>query len=190
MPSSLYPGFVKLFYTGNGHPHVMTIPVIPSASGSTWKVAKVLGGDYDPWTTAIDAFNVLFKAVLKTTDGVVSADLYTLASETADPLFRESYACVVAGTSAGTIAANSQAVITLRTSLGGILKLYVMEAAGVVADYVDRAPLAAGGFKNLADFMIASTGFAFGRDGGRPIAPVSLITKTNDALRKKYLLFS
>lgn len=188
MAHSLYPGFIKFMYTANNHPHVMTMPVVPSVSGDTWKLAKCLGGFYDPWTAAIDAWNVLFKACLNTADGIVSSDLYTMVSEEADPLYRETYGSVVAGTSASAAQTWYQTVVPHRTSLGGLWRMVILEGTTYGTDIVDRPPIAASAVKNLSDFCIASTGFIFGRDGGRPVAPTGIVTKRNDALRKKYLL--
>lgn len=185
---SLYPGFVKLSYTGNGHAHVMVQPVLPSISGATWALEKVLGGTYDPWTDAIDAFNVLFKACLNTSDGIVGAELWTLASESADPIFRESYASVVAGTSGTAALPMAQIEMPHRTADGGIYRLLMMEFAGSNSNFVDRPPIASNAFKAVSDFLIASTGYVFGRDGSAPVFCTGQFGKINDALRKKYLL--
>lgn len=188
--NSLYPGFVKFTYTGNLHSHLQVLPVKPTISGSTWALDKVLGGTYDPWTDGIDAYVVLFKACLKTTDGCARAELWTMLTSDADPEFREAYDIDVDGTNGGSVAPFSQLVINHRTDGGGLLRWYVMEGAGYTVDGRDLAPLNASTFKSVSDFLIASTGFVFGRDGTRPISAIAATTKTNDALRKKYFINS
>jgi hypothetical protein len=183
---SLYPGFVKIAYTSNGHPHTMVLPVKPEVSGSTWALEKVLGGSYDPWTDAVDAFVLLQKGELKTTDSINTAELWTLASESADPLFREVYAVSQAGTGSAANVPYGERVITFRTAAGGLLRHYLMEGSTPV-NVRDNPPFAASAYNDVALMFISSDGFVFGRDGGQPITPIRMTSKTNDALRKKYI---
>lgn len=186
---SLFPGFIKLAYTANGHPHVMVLPVKPSVSGSTFAVDKIDGGTYDPWTDAVDAYVLLQKGELKTTDSINNAELWTLASETADPLFRETYAIGVAGTGTAANQPFAERVLTFRTALGGILRNYLMEGSTVI-NIRDNPPFTASAYNDVAGLFVSSDGFVFGRDGGAPVVPIRMTSKTNDSLRKKYMASS
>lgn len=184
---SLYPGFVKLHYTSNTHPHVMVLPVIPGLVGSVWTVSKVLGGVYNPWTDAIDAFVIILKALLNTADTIDSADLYQLASPTSVPVFRSTYLIGVNGTQSTATVPWEQMVWTFRNDDGGHLKVYLME--GVFPLNYRKTYSAAGSTAvALFDFVMSGAGFIFSRDEGIPIAPIFVTTKENDALRKRYLL--
>jgi len=77
-----------------------------------------------------------------------------------------------------------QAVITSKTSLGGLYKLYLMESVEAVNQrklppYVD-APNS-----NLSDFIVGPSSPVYGRKNAYPFVPVSIISKTNDKLRKQ-----
>jgi len=184
---SLYPGFIRLFYTSNAHAHVQVLPVNPSLSGSVWIVQKVLGGSYTDWTEAVDAWAVVLKGVLNTADTIDRAELYTMSAPDADPLFRAVYNVGVSGTAVTATVAYEQMVWTLRTDNGGLLKIYVMEG---VFPLNYRHPYGSAGSTALAiwDFIMSGAGFIFGRDLGVPIAPIFVTTKLNDQLRKKYVL--
>lgn len=188
MANSLYPGFVKIFYTGNAHTHQQLLPCKPFVGvGGDWYVehnGDILG---QVWTAAVDALIAKEVGFLKTTDGFNRAELWTLASPTSDPLFREAYDIAVAGAATAPVVPFSQYVLTHRTSLGGVGRLYIMEGP-ISTDTFDRAPLAAGGGKTLSDYMIGTTGWVRGRDGGKLVTPISAIGKVNDKLRKKYRL--
>lgn len=186
---SLYPSFIKLFYTSNTHTHKHIIPVSAVPSGSTYKlIAKVTPtNDYDPWTAGVTAIVNLLKTLIKTTDSYTYAELWTLSAFNADPIFREVFNVSVAGTNAGATVANSQAVMTLRTNLGGVARIFVMEGTSQVPLKL-VAPFSAGAVKDLSDFLIGNTSPVIGRDGATLTAPVSFITKTNDVLRRKFHL--
>jgi hypothetical protein len=167
----------------------MVLPVIPAISGGIYTVAKVLGGTYNPWTAAVDAFVLVLKAQLNTSDSIVSADLFTQASPTATPVFVATYSVNVAGTSSSADLALGELVLTWRTDDGGLLRMYIMECV-ISNNYRQSRATAGSTIQALFDFVTASSGFVFGRGGGVPIAPIFATGKINDVLRKKFLLNS
>lgn len=185
--NSLYPGFVRISYKGKGHPHKQVIPCTPALQAGTWFVETVDDGTFLQWDTAVNALIALEKVFLNTSDGFDGAELWTLATPTSAPVFRTNVTLAVAGTSASAAVANSQMVFSFRTGLGGRLKVFLMETVNG-ADIVVRPPYAAGANKNLSDYIIAGASWLRGRDGGHIVSPAGLVTKTNDALRKKYVL--
>lgn len=186
--NSLFPGFIKLFYHTNGHQHTQVLPVKPTPSGTTFAVEKIGGGTYDPWTSAMDAYALILKALIKTTDIIDYAELYTMASETSNPLFRENYSIAVAGTSSVADVPWQEAVFVWRTAAGGVLRSYIMENSFTVDQrFIGNASMGTAG-NAYRDLFTSSAGFVFGRDGSAPIALASMTTKINDKLRKKFFL--
>jgi hypothetical protein len=185
---SLYPGFVKIRYTGNGHVHYQTLPVRPFvAVGGMWYLEKKNEAGGGLWTAEVDAWVIRFKAFLNTADEVQVAHLWTVDEGTNEATFQEEYNIAAAGTSASAAVANGQAVFTMRTTLGGLARIYVMEGYQL-PNVKAYPPFAAGVIKNLTDYAKANGSFLVGRDGAFLSSVVSSVSKTNDALRKKFLL--
>lgn len=187
--NSLYPGYIRIFYNANGHPHRLVQPVIPVASGSTWKLtAKVTpANDWDPWTGWVTAFITAYKAFFPAATSFDAAELWTLPTPTGDPVFREIFSIGVVGTNATGSQANAQLVMTMRSFLGGLYRVFMMEGSVVVNTKI-LYPFPAGSYKTLSDLLIGSTSAVIARDGGTLVGATTAISKTNDVLRKKYFL--
>lgn len=185
--NSLYPGFVKVFYTQNGHAHTMTLPVLPSGTGSSATVTKNDGTLYASFAAAMAAFATVLVPLLNNAGGIGRAELWTLATPTADPVFQLADDTAAAGTSAVAATPLSQFTLTQRTSAGGLAKLVVLESPTTI-NLRFNAPLPVGNVKNLATWMQGVNGWIIGRDGGKIVTEIAYTTKINDALRKKYLL--
>lgn len=185
--NSLYPGFVKVHYTSNAHPHVAVLPVKPFLSfDGNWFVETKSGGVGQNLGTALATWCTRFKALLHTSSTIVDAELWTIASIGADPIFAHTYSLAVVGTS-GTVAnPYSQLVFTWRTSLGGLLRTYLME--GVTPDDTIYYPPSTGAIADIIDLFTGDNAWICGRDGGFGVGLIRAIAKENDALRKKYLL--
>lgn len=185
---SLYPGFIRLFYTSNGHSHRQVLPVQPNtpAAGTALKLhdGSVGAGD---WTDDITEWVSLVKVFFHTADNFDSAELWTLASPTADPIFRETFSLGIAGTNAGADTPAGQGVLTFRGNEGERSLIYLME--GVISSSLRQAYADFdSATKALADFVTAPDGWIFGRDNNYPIATLNFTGKVNDQLRKKYFL--
>ena len=187
MANSLYPGFINIFYTGyGGHAHTMRLPVIPSPSGGSYVLEQNDGTSEIIWTYHVEDLVDKLILWLKAPEGFSRAELWTLSSPTADPVFAEAYEINREGTASGDNNKWTQAVWTHRTRLGGIGRFYLMEAnVGLNLNY--RAPLPPGTIADLSLFLTGTTGFVRGRDGSQLVAPISYTTKINDSLRRKYL---
>lgn len=191
--NSLYPYFARLKYSANAHTHWMTIPLgaetggIPAGESADNYTFFAKNGTELDFAACMDDFVALLAPFFKTTDSFILAELWGMATPESDPIFYTAYELGVAGTSANPNVANSQAVMTFRTAAGGILKLYLMEGVNG-ANGKDDYPFAAAANQNLGAYMIGGTNIIRGRDGAFPISPLRYVSKTNDALRKKYLL--
>lgn len=189
--NSLYPGFVRVQYTSVGHVHYQTLPVKPytGIGGAWWLTTPGTPGNDDVWTVKVEQYVVFMKAMFPTSATITKAELWTLDAPTSDPVFRESYDIGVPGTNGATTYPNVQVVLTTRTDVGGILRMYWME--GVANANVETFPPAFTGLSYLNAFNVWLTGannFICGRDGGWPIAAIRALSKTNDALRKSFVL--
>lgn len=190
--NSLYPGFVDLFYQSNGHQHKARIPCSPyvGLDGVYGLETGTPGPGYFPWTAGVDAYVTVFRGVLPATAQVIRAELWTLASPTSDPIFRSVHEVELAGTAGGSSVANAQAVWTFRSDVGGIVRIYAMEAALSVNNEYFPPLWGASNIKAVADYVLSAPSWVKARDGGKPLAGVRFLSKTNDTLRKKYLLDS
>lgn len=196
MLNSLYPGFVRIEYVAGGHPHTQTLPVKPfQVVGGGWGLEKPIApAQYASWSDGITAWVTIVRTLFHTSTNFVTASLWTLAAPESDPQFRDEVSLGIAGMSSSTTSANSQLSVGFRTDAGGILKLMFMESAvtvnqvGVPAAYTGLAAPGAASMVAIAAFLKGNENCFYGRDGGRPIASLRAFTKTNDALRKKFVL--
>lgn len=185
--NSLYPGFVKLHYSILSREHTMTIPTKPfQAIGGQWflEMKNTPGGGL--WTTLVDAFAAAIKPLLHTTGTFTNAELWTMSSPTADPVFEEVYNVNVAGTNATAAVAYGQVSMTYRTQGGGLYRFVLLEASQ--APNVEIFPPYVSPYLAINTYLIGNTSMVFGRNGGALIAPIRILSKTNDMLRRKYLL--
>lgn len=187
--NSLFPGFIRLFYNSNAHQHTMTIPVKPFFSGVTneWFVEQKGQPLGIAWKTILDTYANLLKVFITTTGDITRADLYTMSAPDAEPLFVDTEDLSIAGTGSGSPQSLGQLTISFRSQNGGTYRLQIMEPA-TTAINAEQFPPFTGGTLALSNWMISSTSFLVARDGGFLVAPIRLLTKTNDHLRKKYLL--
>lgn len=187
--NSLYPSFVKITYESGLMPHVMIVPVKAffSTLQQQWWLEMKGGGAGNLWTTEITNYVNVLKALLQSSSGVFqTAELWTYPDEESDPVFREVMALGISGTGSGTPGAVIQFVMTLRTTEGGIGKVYIMgtnlssNSKFVPPNWSSNTAINA-----LEDYLIGSTSVVVGRDTSFLQAAIKALTKTNDALRKK-----
>lgn len=183
--NSLYPSFVKLFYTSNAHQHVMIIPVKAELVGEDWLFRDKGGNLTLEIVAALTPFITVIKPFYHTSANFDFAELWTLASPGADPVYVLAEDLNIAGTGAAAVAM-SQMVLTFRTVGGGLYRLYLMEQSNA-ANAVQRAPFT-GAYATINTYITGSGSIIAARDGSYLSSMASAITKINDALRKKYLL--
>lgn len=196
--NSLYPGFVKVKYVVAGRPHHQIIPVEPEEPYEIGvDPANVLfWGWYQlsqiSFAAAMDSYDDILDDGLNATDAsIVLAEFFQLATPTSDPAWVTAIEIGHAGASATATVPYSQRTTSFRTSNGGYWKQVVMDQVHPV-NTEDAFPFTATFPQaNLWDYTQSAAGeWIRGRDGGRIVSGINSVTKTNDALRKKYLLNS
>lgn len=181
---SLYPGFVKLYYTVGTFEHTQTIPAKPFLSvGGTWYVEAKGDATGILWTTALTAYITAIKPMFSTTTTFTYAELWTMDAVDADPLWRETSLLAVVGTSASAFVTAEQVVFSGRSTAGGTMKLYLMEATPTANQKLK--PTYAAPFAAVDTYLRGSTSWLAARDGGWWGAVPQITTKTNDKLRKQ-----
>jgi hypothetical protein len=184
MGYSLFPGFVKIDYVSNGHPHVMTVPVIPVLDTGVWKLTR-RDATLQAWGAAITAFAAYIQPFLAAADIIVGATLYTLASPTATPIFQDSVSLALHGSSGGADVPWTEWVFTARASNGGLLKIYVMEGH-YPPDEKSSFPSGNADADGIAAYVLLPASVIVARNGQKVLLPLRYVTKINDMLRKKY----
>lgn len=186
--NSLSPGFVKLAYNSNGHDHIMTLPCVPYGTvtpGVEPQFTINNDGSLD-MEDAVGAFVEAIDHLFHTGTSFGEATFWSQPTPDDDPLWIYSYTEGAAGASGTANVALSECVMSFRTNLGGLLKLYLME--GWVPVNTRDVPPWAAGFLSVFTYMSGSTGWVRGRDNGKVVGYINVTAKTNDALRKKFVL--
>ena len=167
----------------------MTIPVVPSGS-VTVEVEPTFatkGGGTVAGTAGVTAFVTAIKTAFSNATSFVQYDFWSQPSPDDDPIFIYNAALGIVGTNGTANTSLSQAVYTYRTVGGGLYRLYLLESVGTL-NTVTVPPY--GSFSATIDtYVRGGTSFIVGRDGSYLSSPVRRLFKTNDALRKKFLLF-
>jgi hypothetical protein len=189
-PNSLSPAFLKIKYTANNHPHVMTMGILPDdidVPAEDMTVTTKFGTPFSLASWLTEEFASKWEAFFKGTDSLDEAEVWSQPTPSDDPLFKGVIAIAAVGSSAGTTQPFSQAVLTLRTTAGGIAKMYLMEGTFTVNTH-DPRPFSSAAVSDLATLLTGPSSILYARDNSFPILGLTWNTKTNDALRKKYLL--
>lgn len=186
--NSLSPGYLKIKYTSNAHPHVMTLPVNPVAPAGASTMLTDSSAAPQLWTSAVADIVLILKALLKTTASIDSAEVWTQATPTSVPIFQASVAVGVAGTSSAATVQWSQLAFSFRTAAGGRAKFVVLEGVNAV-DNKYPAPLYAGNaaMQAVDSYLTGASCVVWGRDNAYIASGIQAVVKTNDALRKKFL---
>lgn len=187
--NSLYPGFVKLKYTANGHIHFQVLPVEADTHAPGVEPTFTRPGAISVnMNTAINEYIALIDNFYPAGASFILAEYWNIATVDSDPVFEYALTSGAVGVNGAVSQPNGQMCISFRSSVGGILKLYFMESS-FSTDLKDEYPFNTASILALSDYLTdPTTAWVKARDGGYPIAGIRMLTKVNDALRKKYVL--
>lgn len=192
-PFSLYPAFVRIFYTTAYAPHTMTIPVLdwnPPSGGHPSGTFLAHDASQADAEAMIDALVADLADIFLATTTINEAIIYTMDAAVAPAIPQVTYEIGVVGTNANTGWAQAvQLTFTLRTDLFHKMKLVLLDVpsdndfnkysslVGLNAEFVD-----------LVELLETESWGWCGRDRGKPTTFVSMIFDLNDGLRKRYNL--
>lgn len=185
---SLSPAFIKLTYTYSTRVHVATLPVIPEGAievGTEPDVKLNLGGNLG-FSEAIDNYADAIAPFINNGEAIAGASFWSQPTPEDDPIWVYEVTLGVAGTNASAVTPHMQRLFTWRTSLGNLMKTVLMDVPGTVN--VRGTPPYGGINATFATWFLGANNFVVGRDGGIPVAAIKYYTKTNDALRRKYIV--
>lgn len=188
--NALSPGFVRLRYTANGHPHVQTFGVnlTGEQTSDETPVLNKGGGEVDLAAWLTETYAEAWSAFYNAADSLDEAEVWSQPTPADDPIFTRLIPIAVIGIAASPAAQiAAQGVLSLRTSAGGIAKVYLMEPR-VALNVHDPRPFADNRVSGLGGVLVSGASCFYGRDNSYPILALTWNTKTNDALRKKYIL--
>lgn len=187
--NTLAPGFVKLHYIGAQNiQHTMTFGVLNDNFALAIPTIKTKDGSSVAINTAVSAFVTILKALMAASVTFQDFDLWSKPTPTDDPIWLYNGSLAVVGTNAAATVANSQLVASYRSGAGGNGKIYLLEQSYAVNNvykptaYGDAAKLA------LANYLIGTSSMVYARDNGFPVSVPRMMTKTNDVMRKRFVL--
>lgn len=183
-------GFIRLFYIVGTNQHVARFRTYITGydSGTGKANLQQRDGNSVVAETAVTALVTALKAVMNTTTTFQYYELWGYPESVNDAVFAEQFDLNIAGTSASAVVAGSQIVFSYRSSLGGNGKLYLMDGT-LSPNQLQRPPnFGTAQNKAIADYLLGSTCVVRARDNGFANAVTKMVTKTNDALRKRYRL--
>lgn len=183
----LAPAYLKVYYTSNGHEHVMTLPVKNDGTGADFDLIL-----YDDTTEsqaeAMTDLVTLLQPLFNEADSFAGWEAYTQADCESAPVFRNAGTFTsIEGSNPSADEPWSQGVMTFKTSAGGRGRFQLMEGVFNPNSKL-AAPTFTGALEDLRDFLVGNTSFIYGRDNGKLLLPLNWVTKINDKLRDKFLL--
>jgi hypothetical protein len=185
---SLSPSFVKMTYTYSTRLHVATLPCRIVGTPEPGVEPELYYNDdtSDPFSDVVDYYADAIAPFINTGESIAGASVWSQPTPEDDPVWIYETTLGVAGTNASAVTPHMQRLFTWRTSLGHLMKTVLMDVPGTVN--VRGVPPYSGINATFATFFLSGANFVIGRDGGKPVAAIKYYTKTNDALRRKYIV--
>lgn len=186
MPTSLAPGYARVTYDGVLFPHHMTIPVNYDGTPTPGSEPDLLlkDGSSVGGETAIGDFVTELLPNFATNTHFGLCEFHTVDAVTGDDQFVYAFNLGMVGSAGSANIPTSEMVLTFKLQTGGLYRLYLMEGASP-ANHKFLPPYGAGYVQDISDFVVGATSPVWGRTNAYPFAPVSVITKYNDKLRKQ-----
>lgn len=189
-----YPGPYELrinyatIFAAVGYEHQLRLSFNADSEGDP-------GDDFEDWTVlkrnstaesleqvTLDLLDLLYPIWHTTTD-FVSAELWKYTPGTFNAAFQSSLPIGESGTSENPVVADSQAIITFRSTLGGYAKLDMRHVSTDPGPF-QLYPFSGGGYNNLATFVAAETSGFIARDNGFLFVPYKFLPGTNEKMFK------
>lgn len=188
--NDLSPAFARIYYTTLGNStHIMTLPCVPSGDLIPGEEPAVLtySGTPMPFGDAVTAYLNVVKPLWPALTSFLFAEFWSKPTPNDDPLFIWQEELAIAGTGAGSSQAYVQVSVTFRTQYGGLFRNVFIEP-NVTPNQRDDVPFGNATLTNLLNYLKGTNSWIYGRDGGKIIAGIRMLSKTNDQLRKRGML--
>lgn len=189
MANSLSPGYVVINYTSNGHAHKQVLPVNPSTPAGPSTQLIDSSSALQLWTSFVTDWVLLLKPCFHTTDTIDTAEMWTQATSTSVPVLQDTTNIGVNGTSASAAIEWTQVTMSFRTANGSRALLKLLETP-FANDTKWPAPLYSGitQFQDILSYLTGSSACVISRGGAYITSGIRAVSKTNDTLRKKFLV--
>jgi hypothetical protein len=186
MDTALAPGYGKLTYSGTLFPHHLIMPINFDGTPTPGVEPDIVLKDASTisFSSAFAGFLTEFRPFFGSATNFGLVEVHAVDATTGEDTFIWGYNANVTGTGTGTNTPLSQLVQTFKLIGGGVYKLFAME--GLITVNNKTFPPYGGVPESMSDFITGAGSPVYGRDNTYPFAPISMTTKTNDALRKQH----
>lgn len=184
---TLAPGYLKFTYSGVAQPHHCIIPVHFAGEPVPGTIPNVLNrpGDSIPADVALNTLLSFVIHFYHTSVTFGQAEAHTVSTD--DPPvdgFIAAWDAALVGVSTVAQVPWSRATWSFKTRFGHPLKVVLMESSYAV-NQIYRPPFAPGIEADFYDYMTSDNCVWRGRDGATAYSLSSIITKTDDVLRRR-----
>jgi hypothetical protein len=185
--NSLSPMFAILTYSGNSGIHKQTIPLIPSTTpvpGTEPELDQKSGSLY-PAGDFVTDYMAVMRPFFHTGVEFQTVDFWSKPTPTSDPIWIYTVPIGLAGTSGTNQITASQTTITFRSNAGGIYRWVGLDT-NIALNTLNPYPFGSPTQSALAAYIVSNGSCIHARDNAPLVVPIRLLTKTNDALRKRF----
>lgn len=187
MDTGLAPAFARITYTGETGIHHAIIPVNIDAGATPGvepdlilKDASTIGGE-----AGVTAYVDLWKEFLVNTQDIGLCEFYKVDPTTGEGTFLYGFNIGTTGFGAGAGQAKIGLQMTFKLVNGRVFRALAMEG-NTLADVDQRPPyLALSPQREFSDYVCGASSIVYGRGNSYPFAPLRLLSKEYDALRKR-----
>jgi hypothetical protein len=164
----------------------MTIPVKYSGTpvAGTEPTLELKDASTEDASVSINDFVTLLLPFFHSSTHFGLAEAHTVDETTGEDAFIYAWNIGLVGVVGASNIPMSQTVVTFKTALGSLYRLYMMEGANT-PNVKYYPPFGAGDLTDLCDFVTGNSSPIYGRKNAYPFTPIAYLTKTNDKLRKQ-----
>lgn len=186
MDKSLAPGYAKITYSGSLFPHHMIVPLnfdTPITPGTEPDIIKK-GSSTGAFSSVMDEFITTISPLWGSSTHFGLVEAHAVDADTGEDTFIWGYNQGTVGTGSGANTELAQQVLSFKSIGGTIYKLYLMEA--LTNENTKVFPPYGGVPEDVSDYLVGASSPVYARRNFYLFAPISMTTKTNDALRKQH----
>lgn len=187
MDTGLAPGFARWTYTGatGAHHGLLPVNLVDGWVSGTEPMLTNKGGTDITAIAAVTEYIDNWKALVGNDQNIGLCEIYSVDPDTGEGTFVFGFDLATTGSSGGTSAAKRGMQITFKLTNGRVFRAAFMET-GIAADVDQRPPFTAlSGQAVFSDYVVSDDSIVYGRGNAYPFAPIRLLSKEYDVLRKR-----